>query len=257
MARGLKTYWMMRPFDANQLRVRMKRVLVERQLNGIGQGSAFPESNMSECKARSQSGSGVLILKDGTKQPVTWEVELFGDRLFGAGRVWGETACLKAATKDGCAILKLDHAAILAVAIDRCDFGEAFFKTLLVSSTPPIFDAQTIRGSSPILDGRRFSIDFSDQDGVSLRVIVPTLIMHDYLSVLEKQLPQPLSGTAKTAFFRLPQTWGTATSDGYRFVLLFFDDELPIAVDSRDARTLAGELLQLAEQIENRCHSTQ
>jgi len=212
---------------------------------------------MSKEKAQSRSGSGILVLKNGFKKPVTWEVELYGDRMFGTGRVCGEYAHLKAATKDRCAILKLDDTLSLAIVIDRCDPGEAFFKTLLVSSTKPIFDAQTIRGSSPILDGSRFSIDFSDQNGASLRVVVPTIIMRDYLSVLQQKLSPPLPGSPKTGFFWIPQTWRTAISNSYPFVLLLFDDHQPIGIYSQQAREVAVELLEGAEQIENRSHSTQ
>jgi hypothetical protein len=54
---------------------------------------------------------------------------------------------------------------------------------------PRLFRAQTIVGSGTILDGDQFSIEFCAADGEQLLVIVPTIIMRDYLPVLEKAVP--------------------------------------------------------------------
>jgi len=203
------------------------------------------------------TGTGVLILRSGIKKSVTWEVSHLGEMVFGAGRVCGDHAHLETATQDRCATLQLDNTMTLAIAIDRSGPGEAFFTTLLASSVISIFHAQTICGSTPILDGSKFSIKFSDQNTASLLVILPTLIMRDYLPILENSVCRPLPGSAKTGFFRVPKTWRTGISNSYPFVLLLFDSDEPVAVSSQDARELAAELISWAEQIENRSYRTQ
>jgi hypothetical protein len=209
------------------------------------------------CKRQTKVGTGNLMLKTGIKGAVNWEIDLTGAEAFGAGRICGDCAHLQAAMKDGCATLQLNDTMTVAVAIDRHEGNEAFFTTLLASSQQPIFHAQTIRGSSKILDGSKFSIELCDQHGTPLRVILPTLIIRDYLPVLDEKLSEPSPASATSSFFRVPGTWGTATSASYPYVLLRFGNDVPVAVSAGDARELASELVELAQKIETRVHSFQ
>jgi hypothetical protein len=217
------------------------------------------ERDMGEKKSKRQTkvGTGNLMLKTGIKEAVNWEIDLIGAEAFGAGRICGDCAHLEAAMKDSCATLQLDDTMTLAVAIDRHEGNEAFFTTLLASSRQPIFHAQTIRGSSKILDESKFSIEFLDQHGTPLLVVLPTLIIRDYLPVLDEKLSEPSPGSATSSFFRVPETWRTATTVSYPYVLLLFGKDVPVAISAEDARELASELVELAEEIETRVHGFQ
>jgi len=166
---------------------------------------------MVACEVLSrQNGIGYLVLKDGSSKRVVWEVELLRDGSIGNGCIRGDKKHLEAAADDGCAILRLSAEMSAAIAIDHYEHGEASFTTLLVSSTPSVFRAETIRSSGTILDGDQFSIEFVGADGESLLVIAPTVIIRDYLPILEKEVPARSPGSASTSYFRRPETWGTA-----------------------------------------------
>ena len=169
-------------------------------------------NNIVTCEVLSrQNGIGYLVLKDGSSKLVEWEVELLRDGSIGNGCIRGDKKHSEAAADDGCAILRLSAKISAAIAIDNYEHGEASFTTLLVSSTPSVFRAQTIRGSSTILDGDQFSIEFVGADGESLLVIAPTVIVRDYLPVLQSAIPPRSATSASTAFFGLAETWGTGT----------------------------------------------
>lgn len=149
-----------------------------------------------------QTGIGYLVLKSGTCEQVEWEIDLLSNGSVGDGRIRGDKKHLAAAAKDGCANLRLSPAKTAAIAIDRCKDGEASFEPLVISSAPPVFHAQTVVGSSAILDGSQFSIAFSSTEGEELLVIVPTIIMRDWLQVLQKVVPPSSSASATTSFIQ-------------------------------------------------------
>ena len=136
-----------------------------------------------------RNGTGYLVLRSGVSKQVTWEIEVLNDGSGGKGIVRGDKDHLAAAAKDGCANLLASADTTVAVAIDGCENGEASFSLLLVSSAPRTFRAETIENSGPIVDGNRFLIEFSGSDDERLFVIVPTIIMRDYLITLEKVVP--------------------------------------------------------------------
>lgn len=205
----------------------------------------------SEVLSR-QNGIGYLVLKNGTCKQVGWEVDLLRDGSIGDGCIRGDEEHLAAAAKDGCAKLHLAAAETAAIAINGHKHSEASFTTLLISSTPAVFYAQIIVGSSPILDGSQFSIEFSRTNGESLLVIVPTVIMRDYLPILQKVVPPRSPESASTSFMRLPETWVTGTAASNPLVCVKFNDEPPWALHPEQARQLAAELIERAEHVEAR-----
>jgi len=127
----------------------------------------------------------------------------------------------------------------------------------LISSAPAVFYAQTIAGSSTILDGSQFSTEFSGANGEQLRVIVPTIVMRDYQAVLQKVVPPSSSTSARTSYFQHIKTWSTATTTIHSFVCLIFNDDLPLALSPGGARELAAELIERAEYVETRSQTAQ
>jgi len=201
-----------------------------------------------------QKGVGYLVLRSGASQRVEWEIELFCGDSSGNGSLRGDENHLAAAAEDGYAKLRLAPDHTVAIAIDNQTGAEASFTILLHSSVPHLFEAQTIVGSSTILDGNQFSFQFRAADGEQLLVIVPTIIIRDYLPSLEKAVP-PASAPTKTSFFRIVKTWATATPASYPLVCMKFDDDEPVALSPEDARLLAAELVDLAKEVEIRSHS--
>jgi hypothetical protein len=199
-------------------------------------------------------GIGYLVLKSGASQQVEWEIELFCGDSSGNGSLRGDENHLAAAAEDGCAKLRLALDHTVAIAIDNQTGAEASFSILLHSSMPHLFAAQTILGSSTILDGNQFSFAFRDANGEELLVTVPTIIVRDYLPSLEKAVP-PASAPTKTSCFQLVETWATAKPASYPLVCLKFDDEVPLALHPEDARELAQELIDLAKEVEARSHN--
>jgi hypothetical protein len=198
---------------------------------------------------------GYLTLKSGTCQEVEWEIELLCDGSFGSGSIRGDEKHLAAAAEDGCGTLRLAAGQTAAIAINHQIGTQASFSILLYSSRPHLFRAQTIVGSSTILDGDQFSIEFCAADGERLLVIVPTIIIRDYLPVLEKAVP-PEPAPARTSFFRLVETWVTGKSASYPLVCLKFNDDQPLALQPDDARQLAAELMDLAHEVETQSNIT-
>jgi hypothetical protein len=198
-----------------------------------------------------QSGIGYLVLKSGTKQQVEWEVDVHCDGSLAHGSIRGDENHLAAAAEDGCAILCLTSTHTVAIAIDNCADREALFTTLLSFSVPRVFHAQTIVGSDTTADSR-FSIEFASVDGERLLVIVPTIIMRDYLPVLGKAVPS--SAPTMTSFFRTVTTWRVGKSPSYPFVCLKFNDDVPLGLSPEDARELAAELTDRAKKVETRFH---
>jgi hypothetical protein len=197
-----------------------------------------------------QAGIGFLVLKNGSKQSVEWEADLHHDGLIGNGCIRGDEKLLETAAKDGCATLHLSSNATAAIAIEHYEQGEASFSTLL--SSPHLFRAQTIVGSSPVLDGATFSMQYLDADGETLTVVVPTVVMRDYLPVLREALPPSSPDAASTGFIRIPKTWRTGTTRSKPFVIINFNDETPWALDSEGARELAAQLIEWTELLETR-----
>lgn len=193
-----------------------------------------------------RDGTGYLILKSGVSKQVTWEVDVLHDGSAGKGIVRGDNNHLAAAAKDGCANLLVSADTTAAVAIDGCEDGEASFSVLLASSAPHTFRANKIE-ARPIVDGNRFLFEFSGADDERLFVIVPTIIMRDFLITLEKVVPP-----SSTSFIRIPKSWTTTIGETIPFVCLIFDDEPPLALQPNEARMLAAELVESAKVIENR-----
>src|SRR5436190_92771 len=138
--------------------------------------------------SKRQKGIGHLVLKSGSCQQVEWDIELFCDG-WGNGFVRGDENHLATAAEDGCGILKLGPEHVVAIAIDNQTGAEASFSILLHSSMPHIFRAQTIVGASTILSGDEFSLVFRAADSEQLLVTVPTVIIRDFLPVLEQTVP--------------------------------------------------------------------
>jgi hypothetical protein len=199
-----------------------------------------------------KNGPGELVLKNGTHKQVTWDAEFLRKGLMGHGLIRGNKKYLKAAAKDGCAILHPESDVTAAIAIDHYENGEASFTTLLISSTPPIFCAQTILGSSPVSDSTKYSIEFSDANGELLRLIVPRIIMWDFLPVAFHQLePFSVPGSS-TSFCRMVKTVHTGTTRSFPFVCVSFNNDQPLVLPPEKARQLAEELNELAEKVESR-----
>ena len=199
-----------------------------------------------------QKGTGDLVLKSGTSQQVKWEIDLLSDGSLGDGSIRGDEKHLAAAAEHGCAKLRLEPNLIVAIAIDNRTDSEASFTTLLTSSVPSVFRAQTIVGSSTILDGSQFSIEFFGADGEHLLVTVPTIIMRDYLPVLEKAVPPSSSASTRTSFFQLVKTWRVGKSETRPVVCLIFNDDQPLGLSPEDARQLAAKLIDRAKDVEIR-----
>jgi hypothetical protein len=204
-----------------------------------------------------QKGIGYLVLKSGTRKQVEWEIDQLSDGSLGNGCIRGDEEHLAAAAEDGCAKLGLASSMTAAIAVNRYEDGEALFTTLLISSAPAVFYAQTIAGSSTILDGSQFSTEFSGANGEQLRVIVPTIVMRDYQAVLQKVVPPSSSTSARTSYFQHIKTWSTATTTIHSFVCLIFNDDLPLALSPGGARELAAELIERAEYVETRSQTAQ
>ena len=89
----------------------------------------------------------------------------------------------------------------------------------------------------------KFVLVFSSETGEDLSVIVPSVVMRDYLPILRKELPDPTKHEPRTSFIRVPETWSTATTRNHPYVCVIFDKDQPIALTPENARELAGELL--------------
>lgn len=197
-------------------------------------------------------GAGYLVLKNGTHTQVTWDVEFLRNGLIGDGFVRGDKKHLKAAAEDGCAILHPDSNVTAAIAIDHYKNGKASFTTLLYSSSPPIFNAQTILGSGPVLNGAKYSIEFSDANGEPFRLTIPTVIMWDFLPVAFQQLEPFSTPESSTMFFRIVKTAIAVTAHSCPFVCVSFDNAQPLGLSPAKARQLAKELSELAAEVEGR-----
>jgi hypothetical protein len=110
-------------------------------------------------------GHGFLTLKSGLRKRVNWEIQSLNDGSFDSGCIVGNKNFLQAAAKDGCGTLQVSHDVTAAIAIDGHEDGRAPFTTLSIATKPHIFRAQTICGSSPILDGTQFSICLLSEEG--------------------------------------------------------------------------------------------
>ena len=150
-----------------------------------------------------RDGTGYLILKSGVSKQVTWEVDVLHDGSAGKGIVRGDNNHLAAAAKDGCANLLVSADTTAAVAIDGCEDGEASFSVLLASSAPHTFRANKIE-ARPIVDGNRFLFEFSGADDERLFVIVPTIIMRDFLITLKNSF-KPHQRNALNGASRFPR----------------------------------------------------
>ena len=202
-----------------------------------------------------RNGIGHLFLKSGFGKPVQWQVDCLRDGSLGDGLIRGDEAHLAAAAKDGCATICLTSKITAAIVIENQEHGEASFSPLLVSMN--VFQAQTITGSSLISDGNQLVIDFYDADGKPFMMTMPTIVMRDYLPILEKAVRPDKSASPKTGFFRIPQTWKAGTSRTYPFVLLGLNDEEPFGLSPEEARELAGQLIEEAKEVDSRSQTAQ
>jgi hypothetical protein len=202
-----------------------------------------------------QKGSGYLILNNGVRDRVAWEIDIRHDG-FGGGCIRGDETLLKAAANDGAAKLLLAPDLTAAIAIDKYDHGQASFTILLTSTVSTVFRAQTILGSSPIQDGKQFSIRLLAPDGGEILLILPTTVVRDYLPVLQKMVPPESPKTSKPCFFRVPRSWRTSVTASHPFVCLHIDEEPPIALACPHALQLAAELIKCIKEIEDRSITT-
>jgi hypothetical protein len=101
-----------------------------------------------------QKGSGDLVLTNGVRQVVIWEIEILSDGSFGKGSINGDRKHLATAAKDGCASLLLGLDVTAAIAIDSYANDWATFRTLSVSRKSRDFHAQSIQGSRPTASGK-------------------------------------------------------------------------------------------------------
>lgn len=76
--------------------------------------------------------------------------------------------------------------------------------------------------------------------------------MRDYLPILERKLPPTTPNSPTTGHFISPRTWETGTARSLPFVLLAFDDQVPLGLSPDEARALAEELVEHAETVDNR-----
>ena len=210
--------------------------------------------NKAEIQTR-RNGTGYLVLKNGSRQQVQWQVDYLCDGSLGDGWIRGDEAHLAAAAKDGCATVCLTSKITAAIVIENQEHGEASFSPLLVSMN--VFRAQTINGSKSTSDGNQFVIEFSDADGKRFLMMVPTIVLYDYLPVLEEAVRPAEPASATTGFFRFLQTWKTGTSRSYPFVLLGLNDEEPFGLSPEEARELAAELIEGAKEVDSRSQTAQ
>jgi hypothetical protein len=202
-----------------------------------------------------RNGTGYLVLKNGSGKQVQWEVDYLRDGSLGEGCIRGDEAHLAAAAKDGCATLRLASKITAAIAIENKDHGVASFSPLLVSMN--VFQAQTIDVSKSLSDGNQFVIGFSDAKGKRFLVIVPTIVLRDYLPVLEKTMRPSKPASATSGFFQLTRMWKAGTSRSYPFVLLGLNDEQPFGLGPEEARELARGLIEGAKEVDNRSQTAQ
>jgi hypothetical protein len=193
------------------------------------------------------NGVGELILKNGARDEVTWEVKL--ESLPAHGVLRGKKKHLNAAAKDGFAILHLGKGRAAAIAIDRHKDGKAFFTSLL-ESTPTIFFAEKILFSSPRSDGTKYGIEFSNGKGQTLQVIVPSANIWDLLPQAFDDLKQFFVPQAVLLDYQPVQTIVTGIDCNYPLVFVGFNGDQPYAIGSELARQTAGELYELAAKIE-------
>ena len=202
-----------------------------------------------------REGTGCLILKNGSGKRVRWQVDYLRNGSLGDGCIRGDEAHLAAAAKDGCATVRLTPNITAAIAIENQERDEASFSPLLVSMN--VFQAQTINGSKAISNGNQFMIEFSDADGKRFLMIVPTIILRDYLPVLEEAVGPGESASATTGFFRLHQPWTISTSRSYSLVVLSLSDAVPFGLSPEEARELAGKLIEGATEVDSRSQTVQ
>jgi hypothetical protein len=193
-----------------------------------------------------RNGTGKLVLKNGTGDAVSWEVKL--ESLPAHGILRGKKKHLNAAAKDRCAILNLGKGRAVAIAIDRCKDGKAFFTSLL--ERMPIFFAKTILFSGPLSDGTQYGIEFSDGKGQTQQVIVPSADIWDLLPQAFDDLKQFFVPQAVLSDYQPVQTVLTGFDRGYSLVYVGFNGGRPYAIGSEQARQLADELNELAAKIE-------
>jgi len=197
-----------------------------------------------------QKGSGDLVLKNGARQVVIWEIEILSDGSIRKGAIHGGGKHLATAAKDGCANLFLGLEMTAAIAIDGCNDDQASFTVLLISSEPRLFPAQTIGEAGPVLEKSLFSIGFSNAEEEHLTVTVPTIVLSDFLPILQNLVTASSPAPGKTTFTRRPKTWKTG-SLASGSVSIVFDDDVPVALVPQDARELAAELIEFANRVES------
>ena len=207
-------------------------------------------------ESRPENGSGYLVLKSGTSEPVQWEIDSRSDGALDGGRVRGNANHLAQAAEDGCAILRLTMAVTMAIAVESHDDTEASFRPLLVQQEWSVFEAQGIVGSASDPDSDQFSIQFLNREGESLLVTIPKVIMRDYLPLLQHALPSDPPGSVTTSYIRIPSDWKTALARASSHVCLVCSDDPPLGFSPQDARRLAEQLIEGAKKIEARPKTT-
>ena len=180
-------------------------------------------------------GTGNLILKNGTRKEVAWEVDFLHHGFPGDGVVRGEKRHLKAAVKDGFAKLQFEPNAEAVIVIGQYENGQARFKTWLTSTRPAIFCAQTVLSSSPVAEGSHYSIDFSDANGEQLRLAVPARIMWDFLPLVFHQLKPFFQPESSASFLRIAKEVNVGTTRSHPIVFVAFDGDQPLGLTPAQA----------------------
>jgi len=85
---------------------------------------------------------------------------------------------------------------------------------------------------------------------MSLVVIVPTVLIRDYLPILQKVIPPSSPEAPATGFYRRVEKWETKTTTIHHFVPLRFNGDIPLALSLEDARQLAADLVERAKEVE-------
>ena len=201
-----------------------------------------------------QNGTGYLVLKNGSGKQVQWEVDFLRDGSLGEGCIRGDEAHLAAAAKTHAPpSSSRPKSRRLLRSTTKTMVKRRFHRSWFLSN---VFQAQTINGSKSFSDGNQFVIEFSDANGKQFVIIVPTIVLRDYLPVFEKTMRPFSPRPQRQGSFNLPER-GRRTIRSYPFVLLGLNDEQPFALGPEEARELARRLIEGAKEVDNRSQTAQ
>jgi len=201
--------------------------------------------NRNEEHGTQKHGSGELVLNDGTRKSVSWKLEILQGRRATHGLIRGQKDHVKAAAKDGCAILYADGAT-LAINVYNYKNGQAAFAVLL--ARVPLFAAQTV--SDWWFDENQFSMLLSCDDGERFRVTIPTIAMRGFLALAPRQLESIFVANASPS--RFVKIVAITGRDGHCVVSVALDNGDSLDLPPDDAREMGKDLIALANQIDKR-----